>query len=160
MMKRIYLLGAMMMAMLSVLTLTACGSDSDGDGGGGSFFGDNNEIVGEWATQQTDGDSYMFLERVNLKSNGSFTITDYEVAMMSGTIVDMEKAEYSGNYTAKDGQLTLSANCRKQSYTYRVSGSVLTLMGNDGSLNYDKMDDNIRSVFSSAESTYQQSFKR
>jgi uncharacterized lipoprotein YehR (DUF1307 family) len=159
MMKRIYLLGAMMMVMLSVLTLTACGSDSDGDGGGGSFFGDNNEIVGEWATQQTDGDSYMFLERVSLKSNGSFTITDYEVAMMSGTIVDMEKAEYSGNYTAKDGKLTLSANGQQVSYSYTVKGSTLTLMGGDGAVSYDKMDDSIRDVFNKAESTYQQRFK-
>lgn len=159
-MEKRFAFSVMAIAMLSLFTFTSCGSDSDDDGGS-TIGGNSSEIVGEWAVQQyDDSGTYLLMESINFKSNGTFSVLDYDVYLMNGTIVGMEKAEYSGNYTAKDGQLTLSANGRNQSYTYRVSGSVLTLMGNDGSLNYDKMDDNIRSVFSSAESTYQQSFKR
>ena len=149
------------MAIMCLLALTACGSDGDGDKGFNGGGSNNSGIVGEWAAQQmTNDESYLFMESLNLKSNGTFTIVDYEVFRSGSTITDMEKDEFSGNYTAKDGVLTLAVNGQTVTYSYAVSGDVLKLMNSQGMVEYDRMTSSIREIFASAESTYQKNFKK
>lgn len=144
----------MSMAILAMLTFVSCSKDDDD-----TANDVDKNIIGDWGINKVS-DTDLFLERISLKSNGSFTITDYEATGTNldsgGSISHMEKAEYSGTYTATNGQLKLSANGQSISYSYSVSGSILTLIGSDGSITYDKIDSNIKAIFDSAEQWYQQ----
>lgn len=140
-------------AVIAMLTFMSCDKDDD------TAKDVDSSVVGEWGLSETDW-SFLFLERLNLKANGTFTVIDYEAVGENlnngGSITDMGKTEYSGTYTATNGQLKMSANGKSISYTYAVLGNKMTLTGNDGSVTYDKMDSNIKSVFDSAEQWYQQ----
>ena len=149
---------------LCMLAFTACGDDDDDDGGLDLSGGGNKGIVGDWAWMYVDdSETYLLMEWLKLTSGGKFTIIDYDVygtALQSGgSISEMEKSEYSGNYTAKDGKLTLSANGNSKTYNYSINGNNLTLMDAEGSVTFDKMDSEIKKIFENAEKTYQQRFK-
>ena len=85
------------------------------------------------------------------------------VDFISGPKIEFASLSFSkektGTFTAKDGILKLQANGKEQTYSYRVSGDNMTLTSSQLSITYDKMDDDIRTIFSNAEKTYQQRFK-
>ena len=153
-MKNFRFISILSVAVIAMLTLMSCDKDDD------SPAKDvDSSIVGEWGINDVSNNE-LFLERLNLKANGAFTVTDYQAVGENlnngGSITDMEKAEYSGTYTATNGQLKMSANGKSVSYTYAVLGNKMTLTGNDGSVTYDKIDSKIKAIFDSAEQWYQQ----
>ena len=165
-MKKLHFWSIFSLVTVCMLAFSACGDDDDDNqldlgGGGGSS---NKGVVGDWAYMEvSDDQTYLFMESLSLKSSGKFTIVDYDVygtgLASGGSISSMEKAEYTGTFTAKDGILKLQANGKEQTYSYRVSGDNMTLTSSQLSITYDKMDNDIRTIFSNAEKTYQQRFK-
>ena len=163
-MKKLHLLSLAVITALCMVAFSACGDDDD-DGGGLDLSGGGSKgIVGDWAWMYvTPDETNLFMEWIKFTSGGKFTIIDYDVygtgLQSGGTISHMEKDEYSGNYTAKDGKLTLSANGNSKVYSYSISGDNLTLMDEEGSITFDKMDSEIKKIFENADKTYQQRFK-
>lgn len=163
-MKKLHLLSMAVVTALCMLAFTACGDDDD-DGGGLDLGGGGSKgIVGDWAWMYvTPDETNLFMEWIKFTSGGKFTIIDYDVygsgLQSGGTISQMEKDEYSGNYTAKDGKLTLSANGNSKAYSYSISGDNLTLRDEEGSITFDRMDSEIKKIFENADKTYQQRFK-
>ena len=142
---------AAVFAAMMMFTLTACGDDDEGG---------NGSVVGDWATVQYDNSgSYMYIERLNLMSNGTFSCTDYDIFGQNlndgGQVSSIEKSSFSGTYTAVDGTLTLIANSQTRQINYKVSGNTLTLSTNDGPVEYDKVDNNIQQILNSVEQSYQ-----
>ena len=139
-------------ATMTMFTLTSCSSDDDSTSSG--------SIVGDWATMQIESTgTYMFMERLNFSSNGSFTGVDYEIygQDLNGDAVvsNIEKASFSGTYTATNGALTLTINNQSQQLTYKLSESVLSLTSTQGTADYDKVDSNIQQIFNNVEQLYQ-----
>jgi uncharacterized lipoprotein YehR (DUF1307 family) len=165
-MKKLQLLGMAVLTALCMVAFTACGDDDDDSGGidlnGGSSG--NKGIVGDWAWMYASPDeTSLFMEWIKFTSGGKFTIIDYDVygtgLQSGGTISRMDRDEYAGSYTAKEGRLTLSANGNSKIYSYSINGNNMTLMDETGSITYDKMDNEIKKIFENAEKTYQQRFK-
>jgi len=162
-MKKPYSFLTAIFLVMSLLTVTACGGDGDDDVILGGDI--DKAVVGDWGYRYVSSDeSEMYLEWISLKSNGQFTITDYDVfgsgLDSGGSIFQMDKSQYSGTYTAKDGQLRMTANGREQVFYYRVSGSVMSLTAQGTAYDYDKFTDAVKGAFESAESTYQQRFRK
>ena len=164
-MKKLHLLSMAIMTALCMLAFTACGDDDDDSNGLDLNGKGSTSIVGDWAYMYVSPDeTNLFMEWIKFTSGGKFTIIDYDVygtALQSGgSISDMEKDEYSGSYTAKDGKLTMSANGESMTYNYSLNGDNLTLSSGEGTITFDKMDSEIKKIFESADKTYHQKYKR
>ena len=152
-MKKLFLIS--LLGMIASLSFISCGDDDD------DLAKDvDKNIVGEWAmVTYDDYGTNLYMERMNLKANGSFTITDYDAygqgLFSGGSVSHVEKTEYSGTYTAVSGQLKMIANGKTVTCYYSVNGNSLTLSGSDGAVTYDKMDSDIEEAFNSAEKWYQ-----
>ena len=141
------------MVFIAMLAFMSCSDDDAKDV--------DSKISGDWALMNiSDDGTNLYMERLNLKSSGSFTITIYDAYGQSlnngGSITNMDRSEYSGTYTATDGQLKLSANGQSVTYSYKVSSNTLTLTTSEGLIVYDKVDSDIKEVFSKADQWYNQ----
>lgn len=155
-MKKKDLLGLFGLMLMTVYTLTACGSDSDDDD---PLFGGSSGIVGEWAYMEYDNNE-LYMECINFKSNGTFSVVEYDCTGSnlnsdSGRITYVDKGSFSGTYTTANGVVTMTVNGQTSQCPYSVSSSQLMLTINGSRYQYDKVTDDIREVFNSAERFYQ-----
>lgn len=149
-MKKILMTLVAVFATMTLFTLSSCSSDDEPGG---------DSIVGDWASVQIESSgTYMFMERLKFNSNGTFTGVDYGIYGQdlngNAVISRIEKATFSGTYTAADGILSLTIGVTQQ-LTYKLSGSVLSLTSSEGTADYDKVDNNINGIFNDVEQLYQ-----
>mgnify|MGYP002523022653 CR=1 FL=1 len=155
-MKKFHYLSILSMVVLAMLTFSACGDDDD------DVVKDvDKSVVGEWAMMYIEGTSYLYMERINYKSNGTFTLVAYDCEGIGrdcdhGSISSVTKTEGTGSYKASDGKLTMNISGRDVTYYYKVSGTTLTITGSDGSVAYEKINSDILEAFNAAEQWYQE----
>ena len=131
-----------------------------GEGGGNTQVDGN--LLGEWVAMEANSNGrYIYMEKVNLKSDGTYVLTCYAINgrnlnTSNGTIEMVDRLESRGKYRASNGILKLTnADGETGSIPYRVDETSFTLAKDGESVTYQRMDDSMRQFVDKCDQIYQ-----